>query len=132
MALVKIELDAFQYFLVNKRIIGVSGLNAARSLVNCKWINRKVDVKILEARDRVGGRINTKKLIPQEEGNYIFEENQKVEKKEQSTPNKRRKTEQNQFWVDLGASFIHGCNRINNVYDLMVKVKFIKQFPSFF
>ncbi len=82
---------------VRKRVVvvgaGPSGLAAAQALVQ---VAQELDVVVLEARDRVGGRVNTVTLGEETDAEalLIF----------------KRFTTGDGSRVDLGASYIHGCN----------------------
>ena len=70
---------------------GVAGLSAAASILkHGKAAKYPMNVTILEARERLGGRVNTAEL-------------------------------QDKTRVDLGAAFVHGCNRTNPVYAIARK-----------
>ena len=70
---------------------GVAGLSASASILkHCKAAQYPVNVTILEARERLGGRVNTVEL-------------------------------QDKTRVDLGAAFVHGCNKTNPVYAIARK-----------
>ena len=78
---------------------GVAGLTAAKTLVEraaSSGLRKQVAVTVLEGRDRVGGRIHTHVM-----GHHLDAE----------VP------------VDLGASFVHGCNRSNPVWQLAQEVQ---------
>ena len=98
---------------------GVAGLSCARNLIGAKW-NQKIQVIILEGRERVGGRIETRTFSS-------FSDTPVKEEKVgdlQMEIKKRRKVD---FNVDMGASYVHGCNRYNPVFELLVHVN-IKRF----
>eukprot|EP01045_Picozoa_sp_COSAG04_P003167 COSAG04_NODE_127_length_24502_cov_31.657583_1_plen_1153_part_00 len=78
---------------------GPAGLAAARQLHDSGY-----SVLVLEARDRLGGRVYTKEFKPCKDGG-------KAAKRKQ-LPSAR---------IDLGASYIHGCTPGNPAYDLAKK-----------
>ena len=77
---------------------GPAGLAAARQLHDSGY-----SVLVLEARDRLGGRVYTKEFKPCKDGGKA---------KRKQLPSAR---------IDLGASYIHGCAPGNPAYDLAKK-----------
>jgi monoamine oxidase len=94
---------------------GVAGLSAAKTAAAAAQLQGKlVQVTVLEGRDRVGGRIHTDVM---DGGSRIGERKPKClaecsfELGEPSDPS-------HHIPVDLGASFVHGCNKGNSVWRL--------------
>ena len=101
---------------------GVAGLSAARKLVSEADVllgqdhqRHKLVVTILEGRDRVGGRIHT--YLMGTEGHNDNDHGNHGNKGSCDSP-QRQQLHPRQVPVDLGASFVHGCNKFNPVWQL--------------
>jgi hypothetical protein len=94
---------------------GPAGLSAARVLLNAG-----VDVIVLEARDRVGGRVFTETLpervVAVDDPSDVFDSSSGFSGtgKKPTTPTKTITLPATK--VDLGASFVHGCHEYNPLF----------------
>jgi monoamine oxidase len=95
---------------------GPAGLSAARVLLNAG-----VDVIVLEARDRVGGRVHTETLPERvvsvdDQLDPMFDSSSFSGERKKTTETTTKTITLPATKVDLGASFVHGCHEYNPLF----------------